>query len=440
MKAYLGCSVVVVVFATAGAAQAQAFKAEGAVIDTRNGNSLGVVTERGELAALFRAQKAMTFGILRSAGISLEQLSPEVRARIERFQTTNVEAFRAFSQGLDLKDQGKFAEAREFFRRAAELDPGFALASEQQVSMPDVNLSSNVQLRTVVAAATGAAVERGKVAYAVDLNRALAAVQAGQTVVLLPPEPVRILDVIDFGANSPSDSSNRSVGLIYNFSNTSGDNIGLPVSAEWSQGEVRLAGNVLETVGSDRRGFVAARGNAQAANGGSQALADGSVAYWGSWLSSAPSGSAEVRGSGGVPLRAPTLGQVDWMVADAPRAMPSSGSASFTPAGGLMRNVSGQIQVDFLNRNVQLQNLGFQIAGLNFSGLNGSASYAATSAAGAFQGNYSSGACTGCPAFSAQSSLFGGTFAGAQAKGLIFTTTMVTGSGTAAGVQLFTRP
>jgi hypothetical protein len=444
MKSYLSYTVAALALAWAGTAQAQAFKAEGAVIDTRNGSSLGVVTERGELAALFKAQKAMTFGILRSAGISLEQLSPEVRARIERFQTTNVEAFRAFSQGLDLKDQGKFAEAREFFRRAAELDPNFALASEQQVSMPDVNLSSNVQLRTVVAAAAGAAVERGKVAYAVDLNRALAAVQAGQTVVLLPPEPTRTAADNDYSSNPPGAgaqfSANRSVGLIYNFSNTTGDNIGLPVSAEWSPSEVRLAGSVLETVGSDRRGFVAARGNAQAANGGSQQLADGSVAYWGSWLSSAPGGSAEVRGSGGVPLRAPTLGQVDWMVADAPRVMPSSGSVSFTPAGGLMRNVSGQIQVDFLNRNVQLQNLGFQIAGLSFSGLNGSASYAANSAAGAFQGNYSTGACTGCPAFSAQSSLFGGTFAGAQANGLIFTTTMVTGSGTAAGVHLFTRP
>ena len=49
----------------AGSAQAQrGFSLEGAVIDSRNGNSLGVVTERGELATLFRAQKAMTFGIL----------------------------------------------------------------------------------------------------------------------------------------------------------------------------------------------------------------------------------------------------------------------------------------------------------------------------------------------------------------------------------------
>jgi hypothetical protein len=103
-----------------------------------------------------------------------------VRARIERFATTNVEAFRAFSQGLDLKDQGRFTEARESFRRAAELDPGFGLAAEQQQSRPDVNVSSALQLRAVMAAAAGAAVDRGKTAYVVDLNRALAALQAGQ--------------------------------------------------------------------------------------------------------------------------------------------------------------------------------------------------------------------------------------------------------------------
>ena len=169
-----------------GAAAAQSFSLEGAVIDSRSGNSLGVVTESGDLNSLFRAQKAMTFGILRAAGISLEQLSPEIRARIERFQTTNVEAFRAFSQGLDLKDQGKYAEARDFFKRAAELDPGFALAAEQQQSMPDVNVSGGVQMRAVMLAAAGAAVDRGKASFVVDLARAVAAIQAGQTVITVP--------------------------------------------------------------------------------------------------------------------------------------------------------------------------------------------------------------------------------------------------------------
>jgi hypothetical protein len=427
-----------------GPAAAQGFALEGAVIDSRNGSSLGVVTERGELAALFRAQKAMTFGILRSAGISLDQLSPEVRARIERFQTTSVDAFRAFSQGLDLKDQGKFAEAREFFRRAAELDPSFALAAEQQQSMPDVNLTSAVQLRAVIAAASGAAVDRGKATYVVDLARAVAAVQAGQTVVLVPAGVAQT--TADYTANPPGSSgqflANQSVGLVYNFSNSSGQNIGLIASAgEWRPDEVRLSSSGgLETLGSVGSGFIASRLDAATANTGSLALADGTMAYWGSWLST-PTNSASISGSGSTPLRAPTLGPVDWLVAEAPRVMPGSGSATYTPAGGpSMSNVSGSIGVNFASRQVTLQNLGFTTGGLSFSGLNGQSVYAANSAAGAFTGNYSSGLCTGCVAFNPQSSSFAGSFAGGQAQGLLFSTFLLTGNGTAAGTHLFTRP
>ncbi len=187
-------------------AWSQGFALEGAIIDSRTGQSLGVVTEKGDLNALFRAQKAMTFGILRSAGISLEQLSPEVRARIERFQTTNVDAFRAFSQGLDLKDQGKFAQAREQFKRAAELDPNFALASEQQQSMPDVNLGSGLQVRAVMQAVAGAAVDKGKATFVVDVARAAAAIQAGQTVVTVaaPPTEAAVVNDYKFSSNRPA--------------------------------------------------------------------------------------------------------------------------------------------------------------------------------------------------------------------------------------------
>ena len=131
------------------------FTLEGAVIDSRSAASLGVISERGDVAQLFKAQKTMTFGILRAAGIALDQLPAEVRQRLERFQTTNLDAFRAFSTGLDLKDQGRYAEAKDFFRRAADLDPGFGLAADQQRAMPDVTVSGQAQARAVVIAAAG---------------------------------------------------------------------------------------------------------------------------------------------------------------------------------------------------------------------------------------------------------------------------------------------
>ena len=264
----------------AAGAFAQGFALEGAVIDSRTGASLGVVTERGDLNALFRAQKAMTFGILRSAGISLEQLSPEVRSRIERFQTTNVEAFRAFSQGLDLKDQGKFAEAREFFKRAAELDPGFALAAEQQQSMPDLNLGSNVQTRAVLLAAAGAAVDRGKAAFVVDLARAVAAIQAGATVITVPApvDQSKTAAANDFTTNPAGSgttyTANQVVALAYSHPLGSGTSFSLNNSNEYLSANVSAPGGVLQSVRSAQANeFVAQRLAAASANTGSLSLA-----------------------------------------------------------------------------------------------------------------------------------------------------------------------
>lgn len=422
-----------------GVACAQGFKLEGAVIDSRNGKSLGVLTERGDINTLFSAQKAMSFGILRSAGISLEQLSPEVRARIERFQTTNLDAFRAFSQGLELKDQGKFAEAKEQFKRAAELDPGFGLAAEQQQAMPDVNVSSGLQLRAVMAAAAGAAVDRGKAVFAVDLARAVAALAAGQTVVAVASTADANKAGADFTTNPPGSGTQLLpsivAGLSYNYTSAQGNPLSVAIVGEWKAEKYRTSGSVLDTVGNSGD-FLAQRLSATASPGGSAVLADSSTVYWGSWLS-APGASAAVT-VGAAAL--PGLGRVDYVFGDVPRALPTAGSATFTPTAGMLPGAQGSINVNFVSRDVSLQNLGFVIGNLAFAGLNGTAAYDNRIASGPFNGNFSSGTCTGCVAFAPLSSNFGGNFLGSQGHGLVLFTNLLTGNGTASGIQLFTRP
>ena len=145
---------------------------------------------------------------------------------------------------------------------------------------------------------------------------------------------------------------------------------------------------------------------------------------------------------------APVLGRVDYVAGEAPRSMPTNGTAVFTPAGGpSMSAVTGTIRVDFVNRDIALQNLGFQLGGLTFSGLTGSASYTpvppatSISPSGAFSGNYTGGQCAGCTAFNPQSSVFTGNFLGRDANGLAFTTFLLTGgAGIVGGTHLFTRP
>ena len=219
-----------------------------------------------------------------------------------------------------------------------------------------------------------------------------------------------------------------------------------PAPATWLVKLVaRVSGGVLETAGTAASGFLAQRINAASSGTGSLALADGSTAYWGQWLST-PTASAALTLSGNR-IVAPVLGRVDYVVGDAPRTMPTSGTAVFTPAGGpSMTGVNGTIAVNFVTRDVTLQNLGFQIGNLTFSGLTGSANYLPVSnlaavGSGGFNGNYTGGQCAGCTAFNPQSSVFIGNFLGRDANGLAFTTFLATGGGgTAGGTHLFTRP
>lgn len=440
------------------AARAQSFVIESAVLDSRSARTLGVSSERGAMADFFRAQKAMTFGIMRSAGIALDQLPADVRARIERFQTTNLEAFRAFSQGLDLKDQGRFAEAKEFFRRAAELDPGFGLAVEQQQAMPQVNVGSGVQLRAVIAAASSTAVDRGKQGFTVDLAGATAALQSGQQVVVTtaPVEQSQAASrSADYSSNPPGSSGQFAphlvAGLSFGYLDGSGGTQNLSIVNEFSGSKYVANGGVLDAVGSagdfQAQRIGATTGSTGAPNA-SLLLADGvTTAYWGTWLSSPGLASSASVTVSGVALTAPRLGNVDYVIAEATRQMPTSGVAEFKPAAGTggvamgtFGSASGSIKLDFLHRSVDLVNLGFTVNGLAFSGLNGSALYDANVGSGAFQGKYSAGTCPACTSFAPASSVFGGNFVGRNAEGIEFSTILLTGSGrTASGVHLFTH-
>jgi hypothetical protein len=247
----------------------------------------------------------------------------------------------------------------------------------------------------------------------------------------------------DYTSNPAGSTSNnlpvQVVALAYGIDQNTSTPRNLAGSSEWRGSEVRTSAGQLELIRTTTGGILANRGGASTAPSQQALLPDGTTAYWGRW-NSTPGASATVRVSGDDKV-APSLGQVDFVYGDATRTMPTVATGTFTPTGGSLANVSGTIGVDFSSRQVTLQNLGFQANGLAFSGLNGSASYAAGAGAGGFQGNYTSGACSGCTAFNPLASVFNGNFIGRNANGLVFSTILLTGGGgTASGVHLFTRP
>lgn len=427
-------------------ALAQRVQLESAVVESVSGNTLAVSKNDGEIGTFFTMQKKVVYETLRGIGISVDDLPADVRANLVRFHTQNFEAFRAFSSGLNALDEGKFAEAKSHFEKATELDPDFALAREMQIAMPQTNAYGVLQLQAVLREAAKNATSAGKISVEVDASRAVAALQSGQSVVV-GSRPAAEVDVQasaqvgpNFTSNTPGAADQYGVRSVVGISYTINGGavpIGIASTNEWGVGQAVASGGKLSSVG-DSAGFVAVRGGAADCCSASHTLGDGTVVNWGGW-NSAPGASASVTVSGSS-ISAPQLGpQVSYLFAPATVVMPTSGAATFSPVGGFLGGVSGSVGVNFVTRQVQVNNLGFTLSGLTFSALNGTANYSPTVASGFFTGNYSSGSCSGCSAFSPTASAFTGNFVGAAASGLIFSSIMQTGNGTVSGLHLLSK-
>lgn len=74
---------------------------------------------------LFKMEKDLVFGVIKQMGITLTQAE---RERIQLIPTKNLQAFLAYSIGLERQDAGDFRGASTYFKEAAALDPAFVQA------------------------------------------------------------------------------------------------------------------------------------------------------------------------------------------------------------------------------------------------------------------------------------------------------------------------
>ena len=79
----------------------------------------------GPLREVLRLERGLVVDLAGRYGWPLDEAT---RQRLSRPATDSFPAFLAFGEGVDLEDQGRFAEAIEAYRRALELDSGFDLA------------------------------------------------------------------------------------------------------------------------------------------------------------------------------------------------------------------------------------------------------------------------------------------------------------------------
>jgi tetratricopeptide (TPR) repeat protein len=82
----------------------------------------------GEIASFLQTEKQLVLNILISLGIELTEAEKD--EILQNIPTESLEAFLAYSRGLDFTDRGMFGEAEKAFEDAISLDPAFSQARE----------------------------------------------------------------------------------------------------------------------------------------------------------------------------------------------------------------------------------------------------------------------------------------------------------------------
>lgn len=132
------------------------------------------IRDEAETQRLFDMEKRTALAIFRTLGI---ELTAAERERVNRRWTENVQALLEFGRGLEAEDRGDFGLAAGHYRRAAQIDPGFAAASgraEPAQRMEEVRETSTQDLAEGVVAEL--MTDRGYTEF-VDLNQVLEGAQ-----------------------------------------------------------------------------------------------------------------------------------------------------------------------------------------------------------------------------------------------------------------------
>lgn len=98
------------------------------------------------LQSLFDMEKAVVFQLVERLAIVL---TPAEREAIAERPTANLQAFLAFSRGLEAEDRGDFTQAAAEYREASRLDPSFQSAGERAQSTSEMAVAQDLPIPVV---------------------------------------------------------------------------------------------------------------------------------------------------------------------------------------------------------------------------------------------------------------------------------------------------
>jgi TolB-like protein len=125
-------------------------KLDAAMVNTTNANVVASGSASDQLQQLFSLEKQVLLGLVQQMGISLSPA--EQRALTER-PTADLQAFLAFSRGLEAEDRGDWKAAEASYSAAVARDPNFRAAKDKQQTAQ--RIAATLQVPATQLAGTG---------------------------------------------------------------------------------------------------------------------------------------------------------------------------------------------------------------------------------------------------------------------------------------------
>jgi TolB-like protein len=119
--------------------QGRNLRVDAAVVDVASAGILASAGAADVLDRLFDLEKQLVLSIFGNLGI---QLTPAEQSAINQRPTQNLQAFLAYSRGLEAEDRGDFAGARDAYGEAARLDPSFRAAAQGASAAGDLSIAA----------------------------------------------------------------------------------------------------------------------------------------------------------------------------------------------------------------------------------------------------------------------------------------------------------
>lgn len=104
---------------------------DASVVDATNASVVATGTGSDQLQQLFALEKVVLFRLLDQMGVAI---TPAERRALSERPTADLQAFLAFSRGLEAEDRGDYAGAEAGFAAAVARDPNFRAAKVKQAA------------------------------------------------------------------------------------------------------------------------------------------------------------------------------------------------------------------------------------------------------------------------------------------------------------------